>query len=366
MRNAARTLIGMAAAIFLLSGATSSLAQDANNDPIEPAFDRDCLDENGRDLCDPVIWSGIVGSFQLQSAEEVQAQGWRGVRVFTIDGSARDMPVVTVLHRGRPGFPEDAILDIRGIRPTRSDAFEVMRLSRPAWLGLVFIAHDLQSRVGSSSGRQSTPPPTITPTEQEGVEQIVVCVHAWVTVTESLTDEGVERRVRNACGDDPLYDMSSVLSAQALLGFPHCNHLDPEFYRQASNQLEACLMLGGRDLFSAAMVLSLIEAEGSDGWRGVERYLEENVELVSAIAGTVEGAEAVTSVLRSESRAPGYAAVTRVTGEPARVLVAGEFEQFGRPLRFADFEQTWIKVDGEWRVTRMTVGPFRELKPDDE
>ncbi|MBB5661429.1 hypothetical protein [Brevundimonas halotolerans] len=355
MRNAARTLIGMAAAIFLLSGASSSLAQDANDDPIEPAFDRDCMDDYGRDLCDPEGWLGIVETFGVEAAEDAQANGWRGVRVFTIDGYSRDMPMVSVLYTeaSEHGIPLNPRLEVRGAGDGEGPASS---LSREAWFGLTLKSRRIVELATAAPPRQSAGDDGLPGTAGD---EMIICLHAWVTVTEVLTDDGVLRRVRNACGDDPLFDAGYELSGQALRGFPVCSHLDPANYRNESAQLDRCLVLEGDNQIAAAEVLNLLDGPIFDEASSIAAYAAPGIQ----ISGTSREKSLSGALGLDDARVVRiYTASIRAVGTDvrARGIVHRYGDEDGNDFA-ADVQQVWRKTDGAWRLVEFTLGPWEPM-----
>lgn len=334
--------------------------QEVEDEP----FDRDCMDDYGRDLCDPALWSDIIASFELQPAEEVQQQGWRGVRVFTVNGYSNDMPMVSVLATtfDRWGDPVDGKLEVRGAVYRNGDKVIAPMLEREAWDGLYSTAEWLQELVAGSSVRQSDDEPKPEPKQSDNDDSdvISICLHAWVTITESLTDQGVIRRIRNACGDDPVFDASFDFSAHALRGFPHCNHIDPATERNQSTQLQTCLALVGEDRIAAAELENQLSG-GAGDLEGILEALAPDFKLV--IAGTsqpLSGAEAV-DVLRGESFFDMQFGRYQLEGAADRVVVVGEiwryFPEDDDKTEVADLRETWVRRDGVWRLADMTIGP---------
>lgn len=327
-------------------------------------FDRDCMDDYGRDLCDAAMRAEILASFDLQPAEQVQEHGWRGVRVFTVNGYSNDMPMVSVLATtfDKWGDPVDGRLEVRGQVYTNGGKVIAPMLEREAWDGLYSTTRWLQELVAESSVRQSGDEPTPEPkqTDNDDRDVISICLHAWVTITESLTDEGVTRRIRNACGDDPVFNASYDFSAHALRGFPHCNHIDPATERNESTQLQTCLALAGEDRVAAADLVNQLRA-GADGIDGVVEALAPDFKLfIADKSQPLSGATAV-EVLRGESFVEMEFGRYQFEGGRDRVSAVGEIWRYppddGDKVELADLRETWVRRDGVWRLAEMTVGP---------
>jgi hypothetical protein len=327
-------------------------------------FDRDCMDDYGRDLCDAGQWARIVSSFGLEPADAERAQGWRGVRVFTVNGYSQDMPMISVLSRGEGayGLPRESVLEIRG--PAEGGG---LTLGRDAWFGLQGAAAGLQNLVAEATERQSGAQSAGQAVQQEGrpteEDEILICLHAWVTVTESLTDTGVLRRIRNACGDDPLFKASYDLAAQALRGFPHCNHLDPANYRNESTQLSACLILTGEDRVAAAEVLSIADGARSGGF--AEHFAPE-IRWLGSAGDVLSGLDAVEARF-SELFDSAHFVVEHVVGGADGVVVSGTFARYvGDGIRETTaVRQSWRRRGDRWMLVELAPEPTRRVQLSD-
>lgn len=321
------------------------------------------MDDYGRDLCDAGQWGAIVASFGLESAEQVLAQGWRGVRIFTIDGYSNDMPMISVLSReGADGPSRDAVLEVRGPRADGS-----LRLRRDAWPRLQDRAAELQDLVFASPERPAARV-RVEPVRQAGPgvdeeELITICLHAWVTVTESLSDTGVVRRIRNACGDDPLFEASYDFPTQALRGFPHCNHLDPANYRNESTQLYSCLILAGENPVAAAEVLNVID-------------LAERGNLFEDSAPDIRWLDPTGIVLLSREQVePAFSerfgrsrlVVDIVVGQSDGVVLSGSLErQGGGVLEVTPVQQSWRRRGDTWVLVEIATETTRSTEVTDD
>lgn len=328
------------------------------------------MDDYGRRLCDPDQWAEVVSSFDLEPAEAVQAQGWRGVRVFTVDGYSRDMPAISLLAKAfdRFNLPVEARLEIRDRINRQSGEPSVETLSREAWWGMWDISRAAQSLMKDAPVAQSQTSTAVAAAElAESEERLVVCMHAWVTVTESLTDGGVTRRVRNACGDDPLFEVTYDASRQALRGFPHCNHLEPGNHRNESAQLQRCLALAGDDRIAAAQVLNVLDGPIFNKEDALLDYLDPDVVLdragASRVMGEVSVVAALDQILTEGEGANIY--TSRVTGNHDAVEVEGQLFRYGGDWReHAALDQIWRKDEGgRWLIREITIGPM-ERRPD--
>jgi hypothetical protein len=357
-------LAAFAAALMLVTSGAPAFAQTpeaaASEDEDDVVFDRDCMDDYGRDLCDQGIWTGIVSRLGLDRAELAQRQGLRGVRVFTIDGYSNDMPAVSILAStfDRYGEPENAELEVRR-KPFRDESKAGRAvLKMAAGSRLYKRAADLQQLVTASPERAEDDEDTAKRASGED-EVVVICLHAWVTVTESLTDEGVTRRIRNACGSDPLFKASFGMSAMALRGFPHCNRLDPKNYRNESTQLQRCFSLEGTDKVAAAEVTTLFDAS-INAAADLGPYLAPDVRLTRPDRTRVSGAPAVQSALADAAFKDFDLYAGHLVGATDRVVASGWLDKYiDDGVETADIEFVWRRRDRVWRIADIVIGPLK-------
>jgi hypothetical protein len=271
--------------------------------------------------------------------------------------------MVSVLNRGfdRYSNPVDARLEVRG--QAFDDGTKPV-LARGAWVDLHWRAERVQELAaaaperqsdtegGQLSGRQAVP-------SADGDEVVVsMCLHAWVTITESLSDTGVVRRIRNACGDDPLFNASFEMPALALRGFPHCNHIDPATQRNESTQLQSCLALRGEDRIAAAEVLNILSGPSVDEVRDLAAHLSPDAQVL--IAGR---ADALLGAAAAEALSGAAFDRMRIysgpfDGRAGEVAVPGLISRYvDDRSEQAEVQMVWRRQDGRWRLSRMTVGP---------
>ena len=342
-----------------LAQTTSETEQEEDFED-EP-FDRDCMDDYGRNLCDQGLWSEIVGTFGVEPAEPMQAQGWRGVRVFTVNGYSNDMPMVSVLATGfdKYGDPVRPVLEVRG-QGYRAGAMTAVSLAREAWDELYEAAERLQDLVAAAPERQSGTEKSSAPADSgEGRRVVMLCLHAWVTVTESLTGEGVTRRIRNACGDDPLFNASYDMSDRALRGFAHCNHIDPTTQRNGSTQLQSCLALDGEDKIASAEVMNLL-SESIEDVADLADFLTPDSQLfLDSDARPLVGNAAAKALGGERFNEMDYSFYL-FEGSADQVVVTSEFWRYrdDDKTELADVRHVWRRQGGQWRLAEITVGPL--------
>lgn len=367
MRRTTLEIAAFAAAFVLCACVAPVFAQKPQDAVSEDddafVFDRACMDDYGRDLCDEGNWTDIVARFGLDSAEIAQRKGLRGVRVFTIDGYSNDMPAVLILAStfNRDGKPNNAELEVRRqpFRDERKAAPPVLK--REARSDLYEAARDLQALVTASPERQveDDKGQTSRPGDEDEQRLVTICLHAWVTVTESLTDEGVTRRIRNACGSDPLFETSYGMSARALDSFAYCSYLDPENYRNESAQLERCFSIDGLDKIAAAEVTTIFDASIDDA-TDLGPYLSQDVRLRSPDGARISGASAVEAALTSLEFEEPYLYAEHFVGAHDRVVAGGWlYNYIDDGVETADIEFTWQRHGNSWRIADIVIGPAK-------
>lgn len=340
---------------------TPEAAELENADDV--VFNRACMDDYGRDLCDKGIWMGIVARFGLDTAELAQREGLRGVRVFTINGYSNDMPAVSILAStfDQHGEPENAELEVRR-QPFRDESKAGPAILKSAASpGLYERAADLQELVTASLERlaENDVGATTRPGAEDKIRGLTICLHAWVTVTESLTDEGVTRRIRNACGSDPLFNASYEMSAEALRGFSHCNHLDPENYRNESAQLERCFSLDGTDKVGAAEVTTIFDAS-INAAADLGPYLSPDVRLTGPDLAHISGMPAVQAALADSAFEDFDLYAGHLVGAPDRVVASGWLNKFNDDgVETADIDFTWRRRGNAWLIADIVIGPVK-------
>lgn len=368
MRWRLPTFAVVAALAVLLADMPAAFAQTPETPEAEDEddfhFDRACMDDYGRDLCDRDTWADIVSSFGLDSAELAQRQGLRGVRVFTINGYSNDMPAISILASrfDRSKEPEDAEVEVRR-QPFRDESKAGPPfLKRNAWSNIYEKAEDLQDLVAASPERQRDEvEEAVEAAAADPSRDVVVsmCLHAWVTVTESLTDEGVTRRIRNACGSDPVFDSSYDMSGHALRGFPYCAYLDPENHRNESTQIERCFSLQGTDKIAAADVANLFDGSINDT-ADLGPFLAPDVRLTRADRARVMGAKAVTAALADPAFEDFRLYAGYLVGASDRVVASGWLDKYlDEGVETADIELTLRRRDATWRIAEIVIGPSR-------
>lgn len=308
-----------------------------------------CVADYGRVRCGLDEWDQVSEYFQLPDALQLQAEGWRGVRVYTIDGYSRLMPMVSVLWTGEAADDRDASgrLEVRGVQ-TMTDAYVVRALERRAWWRAIDHAERALELAASAPAELDYTP------MQDDEGNIFICLHPWSAVAEILTAEGVSRLRRGGCqSDELLFEVLFDFSDLALNGFGHCNYLDPDLHRNESARLSRCLDLEGQNLVGAAEVANIVDAiayeQASDlGPLADPLFLlewEQDPRLIGDLARQRIETELVDSQFWSNL----------VSGDEGIVHVFGVLE---RGEDRSAVRQSWRRdATGQWRLFHMLVSP---------
>ncbi len=320
-----------------------------------PKFDRDCMDEYGRDLCDPATLQAIRATFQALPVDGLARDGWTGVRVYLVDGYSHDLPMITIARKGAgPVAMESRVLRPEGgPRVYRTGASDWAVRVSDLYAGLV---KDSPERLAPAAVGPGEPP--------------VFCLHAWVAVVEVFDGKAVHRRIRNACSADPLFDGGLEMSRLAFEQIEGCGLLDASQYRGHPQRLEACAQLNGEPTSYAAFVRNRL----GQGFTRDPSYLPPGqfADFFAADASlesgkvVVNGREAVAAAWAPLLGRGADLRILEVTTVSAReVKVRARIVQYreddGRNL--AQVEQTWVQdKDYSWRMLRATVGPFTPLQ----
>lgn len=327
-------------------------------EPAAPAFDRSCMDEYGRDLCEPATLAAIRGRFGASAAEALAAEGVQGVRVHLIDGYSNDMPMVAVLSKDAT----PATLEVRAL----VGGGEAKLLTAPASPWAREVAATLV-RIVREAPEKPEPPKAVAPASGALPPPPTFCLHAWVAVIEVISDGQVTRRIRNACDGDALFDGAFSLSPIALQAFAQCDALEQRQYRNDSARLVGCAVVGGVDRLAAVTVRNRL-----DVFSNASRFDEAAV--ADRLSSTVEmnwqgettaGRDAALAVWKEKSSEGARVSVvpTSVVGDGGAVQVSGVVVRWtggeNKGVSRAPFTQEWRSdSDHRYRVRRMTVGAF--------
>jgi len=350
-------MIALALAAMLLAAP----ATEAKPAPAPADFDRACRDEYGRDLCDEAVRADIRRRFGVEPAEALAGRGVEGVRVFMVDGYSRDMPLISVLWADETAAP---VLETRVL--TR-DSFRVMTAPANRWtvesvgtlMRLTLTSEERVGRYGPPAADGSPPPP-------------VLCLHAWVSITEVLDAGRVHRRIRTACGDDAVFDGGYLLSTTALNGQDGCWALDASLYRNDSTRLVACASLMGDTPYDAAEIHNRLSGRvfarpGETALDDLSAMMAPDLTVRWPDQPASQGPTAVASAWHKRTQNPGRARlwIQSATASKQGVTVTGLLsEQRGEDESVeAAFSQTWTKDKRYiWRLTDWTIQPFAKRR----
>lgn len=338
-------------AILLGSGAVGSQS-GAKASAAEPRpFDRDCMDDYGRDLCDPIMRARIRDKFGVPPAETLAAKGVEGVRVFLVDGYSNDMPLVSILRQAGG----DATLEVRAAdKPPRL-------LSTPASAWDWVLASALSDLVRAAPER-ATPP--------AGKAGPAMCLHAWVTVTEAIHAGNVTTRIRHACADGPIFEGGASLTRIAIDSFEGCAELMTRRYGGPAAQLSDCTRVRG-GYMAVGLYNAFNDSPAGPGKPGLaatpDSWLTKDVRLTWAGRDLITGSAAVAAFWEEQTNG-GHTRTLLTAVDPtseAGVYLVRGFVRLGDGAKGqaqAPFEQAWRIVPGAgWRVTEWAVGAFEPV-----
>lgn len=338
-------MIAAALAAFLLAGEPAAAAAPR-------PFDRACMDDYGRDLCDPAMRAGIRRKFGVPPAEDLAAQGVEGVRAFMVNGYSRDMPLVTVL-RPRGG---EAALAFHV--PDRPELARSAPASRWQW-------QVSQALGGLASAAPEQPAPAPAPKGE-----VRICLHPWVAVVEVIAGGKVTTRVRNGCVEDGVYDGAYSLSTEALRSFEGCTALEPRNYRNDVERLYGCAILRGDDGHAEAELLNwihltpLVDTPGPRGL-ALQDWLAPDVAVLTPEGQTLSGPEAVGGLVARQEALGAAVGVSAIAADGlGGATVKGKLylEGPGDQESAAPYEQAWrLDDDGNWRMKTWKIEPFAKV-----
>lgn len=325
-----------------------------------PVASRDCLDDNNRDLCTTDTRAKMRLRIDAPSAETLAADGWRGVRVFLIDGYGADKPSVALLARRG----EEPVLEVR--TAVRGRGPVILSATPDRWTRSVA---DLLSRTTLAAPEREAPTAARRTEPSAPPPPPGFCLHAWSTVVEVIDDDGITVRSRNGCGEQPIFDGAVYLAQRALHAQEGCHALS-ETYGGEAGKLQVCATLVGPNRWGDVWLRNrfddLTRARGRNGAPVADFFAPD---AVLTWPGEPERRGAEVAAFWSAGRADWSLFGNAVawdrppaeTGE-VRGLIIGRRE--GRRLE-APFTQHWAKgEDQRLRIVRWDVGAF--VEPDDE
>lgn len=340
----------------------------AGQDPGEVS--RHCLDDDHTNRCDAEVQAGVRALLGVASIEDEASTGAEVYRAFFVDGYGLDRPAVS--FERRPNEPPKVVVyGIEGRRQTGP-------LSMQVW----------ETVMRRSLFAEAAPPPSAPlPADPDLKDEVVVCVHAWVSTFEAtVTHEGapqVRQRTENGCLDGLTTAYAFELAALAVASLPACERLKPENHRNDIARLEACLILEG-DTIAAADLLNdkddpprsrRGEAVTAEAWRewlgsGHAARIEWAGEVFAEARSYPSGAERrdLSQFLVQREMELGSLQIypVRYVGEGKnRALIKGQIAYLtgessgGEHRMVADYSQIWFRMsDGPWRLDSWTVGAF--------
>lgn len=342
----------------MIAFALSAALAAAGPPTAAPKFDRACMDEYGRNLCDSELRADIRAKFGVPEAEALAAQDVSGVRVFLVDGYSNDRPLVSVLRTGEA----EPTLEVRvaglGDKP--------MILSATPWRWAV------AQTLAKTAAAEPETAPSRPPVSQTG-NALTVCLHAWVVVVEVIDEGKVTRRIRNACDDGAIFEGAYSLTTMALYAAPFCGELQLNAYGGDSSRLTDCALISGRERLSAVAVINRFKSGTLVRDEQISQAVLEDLFAPDAILTQdqepdVLGPPAISArwraVFHGKDRIR-FLSISGVAGEPGGVRVTGTIKTFrsesGRRVLQgeAPFTQDWRLVNRSWRIARWHIGALQ-------
>lgn len=325
---------------------------------------RNCRDDNGLDRCARLAQD--VFTLGMASLEAEKTAGAEVYRILQIDGYARLMPGIAYERRVGAG-PQVVVYARDGVRM----AAAVPLSEWEAVQGMARVAD-----------RELVPPP-----ERADSEEIILCLHAWLSTVEiaNAADRGrpdgpARRRTESACNGGLTNRFAFDLAALAIKRFPDCDVLDPDDYRNDMTRLEQCTRFKG-DRLAVAQLVNQVERsfmpereDGSPmGWaRRLQPRESSSIDWGGQAVTGGGGARSPIAMFmaRMQAENPGLRIYpsTFEGVSSTRVEVAGEVamedpqDENGPPLS-APFRQVWVwDVNGlTWALENWVVEPFAPM-----
>jgi len=349
----------MSLIVFALAAVLAAAGSPQDEDAV-----RNCRDDNGVDRCARLAED--VRNLGMASLEEEKAAGAEVYRILQIDGYGRLMPGIAYERRVGAG-PQVAIYAKDGVRM----AAAVPLAEWEAVQGMARVAD-----------RELVPPP-----ERADSEDIILCLHAWLSTVEiaNAADRGrpdgpARRRTESACDGGLTNRFAFNLATLAIKRFPDCDVLDPDDYRNDMTRLEQCARFKG-DRLAVAQLVNQVERwfmpdsdEGTPlAWaRLLQPRDASRVDWGGQVVTGGDGARSPIAVFMARIQAENPSLrVYPSTFEgvsSTRVEVAGEAamenpqDENGPPLS-APFRQVWVwDVNGlSWALESWVAEPFAPL-----
>lgn len=334
-----------------------------------------CYEEGREPECEQAERDRLARTYRIDRIEDAAGSGAVVYRALILNDWGRDVVLVSAMS----GQGQPPRLVVQGPDGQRM----VTNVSPMLWRRIVDQAK------GVDDVRPE--PPTRQFDAGSDITQIGgICMHAWSmrlemanAIDASGRSQPVRRVRQGSCDHDRrAYEFAWMLADLAVETLPVCSSLDEENYRNGPMRLQACVGLQG-DRRTAADLMNrksnppdrsgfgwlvsdwsrwLNTDEGArldwDGavhqeGRGAASVAEALVEQVDSLSGV----ELYPEQFGARNGREGW-----IKGTIYRQLSAE-----GEPDRraVADYWQIWRLRGGEWSLESWTVGPFREVQPNE-
>lgn len=328
--------------------------------------DRNCLDDNNRNICAPAIRAGMLSRLGMTPVEDEAAAGVEAYRAFFVDGYGRDMPAMA--FERRPGKGPVSVIY----------GFEGARLETP-------VSAETWNRVVAESAFADRELVDIEPQNDPSRIGPRICLHAWVSAVEmsnsrpdGRTIMPVRRRSENGCNGTLATRFASFVAVESLKAQPHCQSLDQQLQRNAVTTLATCLGLSGDRISASSLMAQVRNGSPRYGLDQSDPYVWRAYMGTNGSPRLIWGDEVVVTDRGSNNRVAEFIVARlgesrRLTFEPQKfngtsareatvegVVIRAVGDTDPLTVTRASYRQTWVWDPNlsYWMVAEWTVGPF--------
>jgi hypothetical protein len=337
----------------------------------------DCFDDNLTDRCAAAEQARVRELLGMTSIEDEAAAGVEVYRVFFVDGYGRDMPTVSFERRPNEA-PKVVIYGVEGRRRTSPVSMETWEMVTR------------RSRFAEAPPPSPPPPPSSPRAAASGeeIDEVVICLHSWVTTFEAtMAHDGrsmIRRRTEDGCHGGLTMAYAFEAAALAVSSLPACERLTRDNHRNDVARLQACLILEGDSIAAAELFNEKDDRPRTlwnkpvttEAWRewlgfGHAARIEWAGEAFAEPQGYYDSRPGRPDlpqflVQRATVLSPFDVYPARYIGESAnRARIEGQMRysigdpETSRSYMVADYSQVWMRTRGDaWRLDFWTVGTF--------